>query len=1074
MSDRNAGVVAVKALWGWGLGFARQVFAAVVLMVAMFARADGIALTKTDDEYIVTVESAVVSADATVYLVWGAKDAAGEMQGWGNRRELGVVSPAGGSFRTSAEGVAPGSKVRAFVANKIELLDGYVSMDARGQYVNTGCLENDIWKTEIGIAINGTSGDWSSVMGGTLDQFTIGREYRDSSRLYLRYNSVDAGRASIDNSRCNDIVVGDGAWIVNGSTINSGLAVTEALNRNGFNPIHLGTTAEFARWTWCKWYYARFYAMDRSLKASFFPARDGSGSAVFYEAISGKVYKNEGVGSFSCAGNVTNTIYGAGFTSRLAIADGITVTRAGEEYIVNVLRDVVAAETAVYFAWGEEDASCALGDWENRRELGVVSSAGGSFRTSAEGVAPGSKVRAFVANKVELLGGYVSMNAQGQYVNTGCLENETWKTEVGLAINGTSVNWSSLMGGTLDKFTIGRESNNSSRLYLRYNGDDVGRAAIDNSRCNDIAVGDGAWIVNGSTVFSGHAITEALYRDGANPIYLGTAAGFERWTWCKWYYARFYALDHSLKASFVPARDWNGNAVFYEAVSGKVYRNEGAGSFSCEGSVTNLAFIGSIASTLAAAEDPSIVRTALWKGEGAAGVMTDAANWECRNASGEVVAGAVPSALHTVVSFGELVTGFDLRNEDDVIWASFAQPVNIKLGSNTDWTGCSALFASGAAVDLNGFSLKVTGAALGGSSFTDTSGNAEKPGILQVTVASGKVDNSATPLSGNMKLVKDGTGILLMSRSGQLYTGGTLVNEGRLHVGAPGNDLPVGAEFSEIHVSPQGAFDINGKYQMCHYKIYLDGGRLENSVQMADQRTDSVGFVALTADSTFNFHKDTVLKCNWPENPAVFDMGGHTLTINMCYDGNYLDMQWCTFRNGLVKVYDGRFRVDNLAEVTGDTADFDIESQLMELYQPISMRDFTCRTTSTYDFGEDMPVNVFGMFRPVSQYFPHVVMQSGSSIDLSKDVVGDAAWSTQSALPRDWKRVTFAPGAVVTLKLDGRTVNPDGEWIVKWNEAPDGTVKFELEPQWKKRWSLKAGEEGIWMVRNPGTVVLVR
>jgi hypothetical protein len=130
--------------------------------------------------------------------------------------------------------------------------------------------------------------------------------------------------------------------------------------------------------------------------------------------------------------------------------------------------------------------------------------------------------------------------------------------------------------------------------------------------------------------------------------------------------------------------------------------------------------------------------------------------------------------------------------------------------------------------------------------------------------------------------------------------------------------------------------------------------------------------------------------------------------------------------------------------------------------------------TSNGDYGDDQPVNVFGTFRPVSQYFPHVVMQDGSSIDLSKDVVGDAEWSTHSALPRDWKRVTFNPGATVTLKLDGRTINPDGEWIVTWNETPDSTVNFELEPEWKKRWSIKVLEEGIRMVGNPGTVLFVR
>ena len=183
MSNRNADVVVEKALFGWAFCFARRMIAAAVLAMAMFVRADGITLTRTDDEYVVTVESDFVASDATVYLVWGAKDAAGELQEWGSKRELGVVSPAGGSFRTSVEDIAPGSKVRALIANKIELLDGYVSMDVQGQYVNTGCPENETWKTELGLAVNGASGNWSSIVCGTIDQFTIGRENNNGGTI---------------------------------------------------------------------------------------------------------------------------------------------------------------------------------------------------------------------------------------------------------------------------------------------------------------------------------------------------------------------------------------------------------------------------------------------------------------------------------------------------------------------------------------------------------------------------------------------------------------------------------------------------------------------------------------------------------------------------------------------------------------------------------------------------------------------------------------------------------------------------------------------------------------------------
>ena len=70
--------------------------------------------------------------------------------------------------------------------------------------------------------------------------------------------------------------------------------------------------------------------------------------------------------------------------------------------------------------------------------------------------------------------------------------------------------------------------------------------------------------------------------------------------------------------------------------------------------------------------------------------------------------------------------------------------------------------------------------------------------------------------------------------------------------------------------------------------------------------------------------------------------------------------------------------------------------------------------------------------------------------------------------------MTFNPGATVTLKLDGRTINPAGEWIVKWTEPTDSTVKFELDENWKKRWSLRVREVGIWMAKIRGMVIFVR
>ena len=374
------------------------------------------------------------------------------------------------------------------------------------------------------------------------------------------------------------------------------------------------------------------------------------------------------------------------------------------------------------------------------------------------------------------------------------------------------------------------------------------------------------------------------------------------------------------------------------------------------------------------------------------------------------------------------------------------------------------MFNGARGVDLKGHVLQL-GDLTAMVSVTDSVGGGE----LHAEVAGdGGMTDADTTLSGKLKLVKTGTGRLVMSKAHQLYSGGTLVSAGRLVLGTVGTDYPIGADLSELRVSSGAVYDLNGKYHSCHNKIYLDGGTLENTVAMGSQTTDSIGLIALTANSTFNFLENTVLRCTWNPNPAFINMGGHELTINVAND-KYLDMQSCTFTNGSVTVNGGKFRIDGQADVIGSTADFDIKSQWIELYHAISMRDFTCDVTTDGDYGDlSYAVSVCGTFRPLSQNFPPVVMQNGSTLDLSQDVVGNETWSVRSALPQE-KVVSFAADATtINVKLDGRR-GLGGKKIVSWSSTPD--AKFVIATEGLGG-SLVKKDDGLYY--SSGLMLIVR
>ena len=64
---------------------------------------------------------------------------------------------------------------------------------------------------------------------------------------------------------------------------------------------------------------------------------------------------------------------------------------------------------------------------------------------------------------------------------------------------------------------------------------------------------------------------------------------------------------------------------------------------------------------------------------------------------------------------------------------------------------------------------------------------------LRVTVSSGTSDNTSVSIGGAIRLVKDGAGTLVASKTGQTYTGGNKLEAGVIKAGANGGESPFGA-----------------------------------------------------------------------------------------------------------------------------------------------------------------------------------------------------------------------------------------------------------------------------------------
>ncbi len=189
--------------------------------------------------------------------------------------------------------------------------------------------------------------------------------------------------------------------------------------------------------------------------------------------------------------------------------------------------------------------------------------------------------------------------------------------------------------------------------------------------------------------------------------------------------------------------------------------------------------------------------------------------WKFYTQDGEEVAGwtdGVTTNMQVRFSTAAEYTAF--CNAGAVTPSAFvltADSLTIPAGTTVDLdrTGTIAV-NEGTVFDVNGGHLKLPATLAGGLKAFTVTNSAEQVGTLEIAVAEGEsYVNTLMTLTGNLKFLKTGAGTFTASKSGQTYSGGTVVEGGVLASGLPGSSHPFGADFGTggANLLLNGSFD---------------------------------------------------------------------------------------------------------------------------------------------------------------------------------------------------------------------------------------------------------------------------
>ena len=328
--------------------------------------------------------------------------------------------------------------------------------------------------------------------------------------------------------------------------------------------------------------------------------------------------------------------------------------------------------------------------------------------------------------------------------------------------------------------------------------------------------------------------------------------------------------------------------------------------------------------------------------------------------------------------------------------------------------------------------------------------------------------NTSVKITGNLKLVKEGSGTFVVSSTMNTYSGGTLVKEGTLVAGGVWDMGIFGADGSEVVVSETNgipaALDFNGYMGGPNCMIVLDGGILMNSGPAVSANTTGIVNMRLEEDSTLSFAK--VYPLAYKDGLCTVDLGGKTLYVNSStntYFRNVVATNGTITATGTGNLYFSTTSSDLREATLCIAADAHLKVDIGGTMLGNYIVDATSGTS-----GSTTNVAVYGTFKPNTDYFIGCEIQDGATIDCSGrttplPIVG----SNTSAKS---KAISFAPGATVGVRIGGRK-KLQATPLITWtaSEKPDPSVKF-VRADADRKYSLVVKDDGLYYV-GPGLII---
>ncbi|MBR2488581.1 MAG: DUF2341 domain-containing protein [Kiritimatiellae bacterium] len=413
--------------------------------------------------------------------------------------------------------------------------------------------------------------------------------------------------------------------------------------------------------------------------------------------------------------------------------------------------------------------------------------------------------------------------------------------------------------------------------------------------------------------------------------------------------------------------------------------------------------------------------------------------------------GNVKEAAFAIHSVRRVTTSYNLADDED--WADY-ESVEV--------------FSKGVTIDLKGHKMTVSGLS-GVGHITDSVGGGELIFEVPAAYASGYVArNNTVDLTGQLKLVKTGPGLLICSKSGQSYTGGTDILGGILRTadGSSGktmNDFsPLGpntlSAHNRVYLGPNGTLDPASTAGWAYHDLTIDGGMISNTVantQLPGQARCFNPCFTVNADFTFA----TTEQYGW----QIGELNGHTVTVSIAPNKVlYLLSAATPPTSGRLNIVGGG-TIGTLSDYPPNLSAIDFVdcNAALNLSGALSVHDYKPCNTETAG-GGSAALSVYGTFTPDSDYFYGPVMQNGSAIDLSAKT---GAWSVTSSLTSGNKTTTFASGATIKLEL-GKRDFAKGEKVISWTTQPDATFT-------NKAWNLESRADGYYVVNRVGTGTVI-